>query len=323
MDTATGKNLISVIVPAYNAGRYIARSLASAGSQTYRDIEVIVVDDGSTDDTAERVREAMVADPRIHLVQTDRGGVSRARNLAIARARGDLIAPLDADDLWTSEKLERQLALLSRSPINTGVVYCGAAGIDDLDRIVLPVWNGHYASGNVLYPLIASGILSCGSTPLIRKSCIERVGGYDETLTLAEDWKFYTALAGECDFEVIPECLTGYRIRGDSSSVQVEPMEAALERCTQWIRQTWPGTPEVVFRERAFTIETYLAFMSIRARRYGAVPQYLWRAARAKPNALLELSIWELALLSIAHAAGLRRYEWALWRKPKRFESGL
>ncbi|HRF08147.1 MAG TPA: glycosyltransferase family A protein, partial [Xanthobacteraceae bacterium] len=132
MDTPAGRNLISVIVPAYNAGRYIGRCLASAGGQTYRDIEVIVVDDGSTDDTVERVREAMVADPRVHLVQTDRGGVSRARNLAIARARGDLIAPLDADDLWTRDKLERQLALLSKASINTGVVYCGAAGIDDL-----------------------------------------------------------------------------------------------------------------------------------------------------------------------------------------------
>lgn len=321
MRVGSSSSLISVIIPAYNAGRYISQCLASVSGQTYCDIEVIVVDDGSTDDTPTRVRDAEAVDSRIHLVQTDHRGVSRARNLAISKARGDLIAPIDADDLWTRDKLERQLALLSKSPSKTGVVYCGAAGIDDLDRIVLPVWNDRYASGNVLYPLIESGILSCGSTPLIIKRYAEKVGGYDETLALAEDWKFYTALAAECDFAVIPECLTGYRIREDSSSVQVEPMEAALEECTQWIRQTWPDTPASVLRERIFTIETYLAFMSIRARRYGAVPRYLLRAMRTKPEALLGKSIWELALLSVAHAAGLRRYEWTFWQKPKLFES--
>lgn len=313
-------SLISVIIPAYNAGSYICQCLASVVGQTYRDIEIIVVDDGSTDDTAQRVRGAASGDSRILLFQTDRRGVSHARNLAIAKARGDLIAPIDADDLWAIDKLERQFNLLSTSSSKTGVVYCGAAGIDDRNRIILPVWNDRYASGNVLYPLIESGILSCGSTPLIIKRYAERVGGYDETLALAEDWKFYTALAAEYDFAVIPECLTGYRIRDDSSSVQVEPMEAALEKCTQWIRQTWPDAPESVLRERAFTIETYLAFMSIRARRYGAVPRYLLRATRTKPSALLSMSIWELALLSIAHAAGLRRYEWAFWRQPKLFD---
>lgn len=319
MDENRREDLISVIVPAFNAGKYIARTLASVAGQTHRNLEIIVVDDGSTDSTSEEVQRFASADPRVVLIRTERRGVSHARNVAIARASAEYVAPIDADDLWTPEKLHRQVALLREAPVETGVVYCGAAGIDDSDRVVLPVWNDRYASGDVLHALIETGLLSCGSTPLIRKRYIEAAGGYDEKLHLAEDWKFYTALAGLCRFAVIPECLTGYRIRDDSSSVQVGPMRDALERCTAWILSEWPETPGSVLREREFTIQTYLAFMAIRAGDYARVPAYLARAAAIKPRELLGLSIWQFVFLLVARAVGFRRFVWSFWLAPQPF----
>lgn len=313
-------DLISVIVPAYNAGKYISRTLESVGRQSHRNLEIIVVDDGSTDDTAACVERAAAHDNRILLMKSDHRGVSYARNRGIDRARSEYIALIDADDLWTRDKLARQFEILSRSASEVGVVYCGAAGIDDDDRIILPVWNDRYASGDVLHALIETGVLSCGSTPLIRKRYHYLAGGFDEALHLAEDWKYYTALAGVCRFEAIPECLTGYRIREDSSSVIIEPMEAALNGFTDWIKAKWPETPQRVLRERQFTIETYMAFMSTRARNYSRVPGYLLRALRTKPSELFGIDVWQFALLAIAHAAGLRRYTWTFWKEPKRFE---
>jgi glycosyltransferase involved in cell wall biosynthesis len=312
-------DLISVIVPAFNAGKYIAESLDSVSNQNHRELEIIVVDDGSTDDTIAVVKSKAAQDNRISLLSSPHRGVSSARNLAIGHARGSYIAPIDADDLWTRDKLERQFRLLRDAPRETGVVYSWAAGIDDRGNIVLPVWNASHASGNVLHEIVQSGILSCGSTPLIRKEYALRVGGYDETLRLSEDWKFYTALASVCRFEVIPECLTGYRIRSDSSSLNFVPMEAALRSCTEWIRTKWPDLPESVMTEREFTLNTYLAFMAIREAQYRRAADYLARAINTKPRGLLQPLIWELAALIPAHAAGLRRYDIALWRQPKKF----
>jgi glycosyltransferase involved in cell wall biosynthesis len=314
------ENLISVIIPAYNAARYLAKTLASVTNQSHLEIEIIVIDDGSTDDTVAIIETARAADPRISLVKSAHRGVSHARNLGIARSHGAYIAPLDADDLWKRDKLSRQLELLRRAPPGTGVAYCWAAGIDDNERVVLPVWNASRAEGDVLHEIVQSGILSCGSTPLIRKEYVLRAGGYDETLTLAEDWKFYIALAGVCRFAVIPECLTGYRIREDSSSLDLDRMQQALDYSTRWIRMTWPDLPKRVYAEREFTLNTYLAFMAIRAQRYASVPGFLSRAIRARPSQLFGISFWQLPALTVAHASGLRRYEWALWQTARKFE---
>lgn len=313
-------DLVTVIMPAYNASRFIIGAIESVCKQTHRNLELIVVDDGSTDDTRACVELAMREDSRITLLQSENRGVSHARNLGIASARGECIATIDADDLWKREKIARQYELLRRSPETTGVVYCWAAGINDRREIVLPVWNDSLAVGNVLHAIVETGILSNGSTPLMKTRFVKAVGGYDESIALGEDWKFYTALAGLCDFAVIPECLTGYHIRDDSSSVQVAPMEAALERTTEWIRKRWPELPEELFRKRAFTIQCYLAFLTIRARNYAVAPRHLLNAVSAYPRGALSLRPWELMLLTFVHAAGVRRYEWALWRKPAIFE---
>ena len=115
--------LVSVLVPAYNAAKTIGETLASACSQTHARLEIIVVDDGSVDETARLVLQAASEDPRIRLVKQANAGVATARNTALAHATGEFVAPLDADDVWRPTKIERQLKrILGNS--NVGMVYC-------------------------------------------------------------------------------------------------------------------------------------------------------------------------------------------------------
>ena len=309
-------SLISVIVPAHNVARFIGRTLSSVLAQSHRELEIIVVDDGSVDETAALVAHAAERDPRIRLIRTGNTGVSTARNLAIANARGNLIAPLDADDVWHPEKLARQLSSLRAAGPNVGVVYCWSLGIDENDRIVLPSWNNGTASGIVLCEIVARGIAGNGSTPLIRRQYIDAVGGYDVSLTLCEDWKFYTALAGICEFAVVPEYLTGYRLHSESASLSVLRMENAIAEVTAWIGRTWPWLPIEVLRERRYTVDTYLAFLAIRERKYLHALRFLWKALRTRPDKLFTLSYLELYFLLLGHAVGLRSYRWDFWRRP-------
>jgi glycosyltransferase involved in cell wall biosynthesis len=108
------KALVSVIIPAFSAAADIRQTLNSVLAQTYQAIEVIVVDDGSSDATAAIVEEFVTRDTRFQLVRQSNAGVGAARNIAIQRARGKYVAPLDADDLWFPEKLEKQVACMER-----------------------------------------------------------------------------------------------------------------------------------------------------------------------------------------------------------------
>jgi len=117
-------HLVSVIIPAYNAARFIRRTLVSVLAQTHPDLDVIVVDDGSVDETVSIVEAIARDDPRVRLFRQKNSGVSAARNAALSVARGAYIAPLDADDLWHPAKLEKQLAVFANRPANVGLVYC-------------------------------------------------------------------------------------------------------------------------------------------------------------------------------------------------------
>ncbi len=123
------ETLVSVIVPAYQAERFVAGAILSALRQTHRALEVLVVDDGSTDGTHARL--AAIADPRLHVLRQANAGTAAARNAALARARGRYVAFLDADDRWFPEKLETELAILERAPEPIGIAYSSHYAVDD------------------------------------------------------------------------------------------------------------------------------------------------------------------------------------------------
>ena len=174
------KELVSIIIPVFNGQRLIGRTLASAFQQTYQSLDIIVVDDGSTDQTARIVEAAATRDPRIRLFSRTHHGLSATRNFAIAQARGALIAPLDADDLWHPEKIALQVIAMQSASSRAGVVYCWSVDVDENDFIIPPIRDKCTAEGHVVAELAAqNNFLENGSVPLIRRSYIEAVGGYD------------------------------------------------------------------------------------------------------------------------------------------------
>jgi hypothetical protein len=161
--------LVSVVVPAYNAEATLAASLASAAAQSYRRIEILIVDDGSTDCTAAVAERFCAAEPRARLIRKANGGASSARNAGIAAASGDYVAPLDADDLWHPAKLERQVAaaLAQRRP--PGFVYCWFRVIDGDDRVIADS-EPHMVEGPALRRLAYRNFVGNGSGPLIHRA---------------------------------------------------------------------------------------------------------------------------------------------------------
>jgi glycosyltransferase involved in cell wall biosynthesis len=240
--------LVSVIVPAYNAAGTIERTVTSALQQTYSNLEVLVVDDGSRDETATLVRRMAAKDQRIKLLQKPNGGLVSARNHGIAHAQGDFIAPLDADDLWHPEKLRKQVAAMRDE---VGLVYCWSRTIDRQDRVLFDL-APCMLRGNVYAALIIKNFLHSGA-PLVRRACIDRVGGYDATLATrgadcCEDLKFNLDVAERYDFEVVPEFLSAYRLHPGTMSRDLDAMLRSHKIVVADVRARHPELPDKLFR---------------------------------------------------------------------------
>lgn len=221
---------ISVIIPAYNAESFIAETLNSVLTQSYRDLEVIVIDDGSTDRTAEIVEKIARRDERVRLVFQQNAGVAAARNAGIKMARGEWFAFLDADDIWYPHKLEKQLQRFQQLDETIGLVYCWSVLIQETSEFT----GGYIAfdfNGDVGHALTYLNFIGNASAPLIRRSVIEDVGGFDIALKEqqaqgCEDWELYLRIAERYKFDVVPEFLVSYRqqsaamSRNDTSMLQ-------------------------------------------------------------------------------------------------------
>jgi glycosyltransferase involved in cell wall biosynthesis len=226
-------DLVTIIIPAFNAARTIDETLRSVRSQTHRRLEILVVDDGSNDATPQIVQRHGAADRRIRLIQQPHRGVAAARNRAIAEAKGDFVAPIDADDLWQPDKIEKQLGALHRGGELVGLVYTWSAIIDANSRIInaLP---GPASTGNVVNDFFRGNFVGNSSSALMRKAAIIQAGGYDPSLRARsaqglEDYQLYFRIATRREFSVVPEHLTGYRRSATSMSADVLQMLRARD----------------------------------------------------------------------------------------------
>jgi glycosyltransferase involved in cell wall biosynthesis len=288
--------LVSVVIPVHNGERLLSRTLASALAQTYGSIEVVVVDDGSTDRTAILVEAAAARDNRIRLFRTQKFGVAAARNFGISQARGKLIALLDADDLWHPKKIARQVGVMQTSSPEVGLVYCWSVKIDESDFVIQPTGAGAGARskshGRVTAELIKGNFLENSSCALIKRSCIDAVGGYDESLRPhgAEDWKLYLALSEICDFAVIGEYLVGYRQWTGSLSRDVTAMAQSVELVARWLTEKWPDLARELSCQTKYNMNIYFAGRALDNRKVFEALRYRARAYRNNPAALLERS---------------------------------
>lgn len=185
-------SLVSVIMPAYNAAPWIAEAVGSVLAQTWRELEVIVVDDGSKDATAEVV--AGIGDSRVRLIRQENRGAAAARNLGFVESNGDFIQYLDADDLLTPDKLLRQMEVLESAP-EGAVASCGWGRFTgEASEVVVnaePVWRVEGPIEWLVLSLSGGGMMQPGCW-LVPRILIERAGAWDERLCLHDDGEFFT-----------------------------------------------------------------------------------------------------------------------------------
>lgn len=224
------KSLVSIIIPTYNYGHFVADAVQSALNQTYSPCEVIVVDDGSTDNTSDVLRQF---EGRVQVIRKVNAGLSAARNTGLQVARGDYIAILDSDDVWFPEKIERQMTIFAVHS-DLGIVSCGAWQVDNNLKTIQPLEYKDYADPAELRRRLShKNIVSGGSSALIKKECFDKVGGFDETLRSAEDWDMWLRISQYYGIRIVEEPLV--KIRAGSENMSSVKNAARMLENELWV----------------------------------------------------------------------------------------
>ena len=201
------KPVVSVIIPAYNAGVYLKETLESALAQTYTSLEIIVVDDGSTDDTASLVKSF---GERVKLVSQKNAGCSAARNTGIRNATGDLVAFLDSDDLWAPEKLSTQVSVFKP---HEGFNYTNRSNFGILGALSEHQSDGvKHHNGMIFERLLEEGNFVTTSSVLMERSWCLELGTFRESLKVAEDWDLWLRSCERKPVSFCQQSLVRYRI---------------------------------------------------------------------------------------------------------------
>lgn len=302
--------LVSVIIPAYNAEDTIAETICSVLEQAYQSFEIIVVDDGSVDNTRAVVRELGVFDQRVKLVTQKNEGPGSARNTGIRHANGAYVAFLDADDIWHKDKIQKQLEVIVNSrDCDCAVVYSPCRLIDMESNVIrtLPLWR---VRGLAYYTALYYNFAQNGSSILVDRKVFEQVGGYDVRREIAghADILFLVELSKRFYVKNTEEYLVGYRVHNDSLSANVQAVHASTKnslyrysRCglLSWRICSWHMTRVRLrllydkFLKRQFDWEyLLLSFKCIAADplySIGSLIKYLWTVLPGKseipPNA--------------------------------------
>jgi glycosyltransferase involved in cell wall biosynthesis len=210
--------IVSVVIATYNYGRYLGRAIDSVLAQTMGDFELLVVDDGSTDDTPS-VIDRYRFDPRLNYIRREHIGAPFVKNLGVRCARGEFVAFLDADDVWLPTKLERQLRLFEGRP-DVGVVYSRMQFINE-EGGMLPTAPRRLYRGDVLGPIFRDNFV-CFSSSVVRKAVFERAGYFDTSLQLAIDYDLWLRIATWFAFDYVDETLVLYRTGHRNLSTRAE-----------------------------------------------------------------------------------------------------
>jgi glycosyltransferase involved in cell wall biosynthesis len=248
--------LVSVIVPAFNAAQTLPDTLDSILAQTFRNFELIVVDDGSTDGT--RTLLERVRDPRMRVIGGSNRGLAAARNRGIEHAHGQLLTFIDADDRWTPDKLEDQVEALERNP-DAVAAYSWTAFIDQNGRFLFAKEPSN-CSGNVYAELLRSCFVASGSNVLVRRSAVDAAGAFDTTLPAAQDWEFCLRLAARWPFALVPRYQVLYRIQEGTMSGNADRCEDA---CVAICERAFGNNPLLAARRRESlsNVKQYVAFL--------------------------------------------------------------
>lgn len=283
---------VSVIIPGHNCAPFIAETLESALGQTFQNIEVIFVDDGSTDGTEAVVHRFRDRVRYLHL-PTASGGPSRGRNVGIQESRGRFIALLDHDDLWEPHKIERQLEPFNRDPA-LGLVYSNCwiqDGSDAGNRRLDPNWRPR--RGQVLADLLTENFIPC-LTAMFPRRVYDKIGPFHEDLIITEDWEFFLRLAMAYPVEYLAEPLATYRRHAANLSRDVPRQYHEVLLTQRYLHRHAPGAVRpyrlTMLRFRA----AWTLTLARHYRRHGSllrsIPFYGLAAARRRKADLLMFS---------------------------------
>ena len=287
---------VSVVIPAYNYGRFLAEAIDSAFSQTLPPLEVIVVDDGSTDETAEVL--ARYGD-RLRVFQRQNGGVAAARNFGAAQASGDVLAFLDADDIWVPHKLEMQMARLQRDP-DLGMVHCGLEVFDNNGKteIRLDGLEGHIAPAMLQFE--KTRFVATGSTMFISKRIFEELGGFDPRLSPSEDWDLCYRIATRYRIACVREPLVRYRLHGSGIHLNIAGMEKSFLLALDKIFAAGDQAVQPLRRPAYGHVHRILAGCYFERREVRPFVRHLIRSIGYDPRSLLYFLAWPFRVVSRA-----------------------
>ncbi|MEM7647637.1 MAG: glycosyltransferase family A protein [Cyanobacteria bacterium P01_A01_bin.70] len=205
---------VSVVIPAYNAEKTIKETIDSVLAQTFQDFEAIVINDGSTDNTLNILKA--YSDDRLKIFSFENSGPQKSRNRGLAEAQGKYISFIDADDMWTADKLELQLKTLESNP-DVSVVYSWSDVVNE--ESVLLRQGGHLIRrGDVFVDLLLVNFVESGSNFLAETTAVRNVGGFDEAIVAGQDRDILLSLANKYQIDVVPKTQVFYRKSSSSKS---------------------------------------------------------------------------------------------------------
>jgi glycosyltransferase involved in cell wall biosynthesis len=309
---------VSVIVPVYKVEKYIGAAVESVLQQTYKEFELLIIDDGSPDKSVEICQQ--FTDSRIKILRQENRGLAGARNTGIRHAQGEYLAFLDSDDLWLPEKLEKHIEHLENSP-SVGVNFCPSAFIDEVGQL-----TGTFSKPKLkdIEPsiLLRDNPIGNGSAPVVRRAALEEIkyqdnlyGSvedfyFDESLRQAEDLDCWLRITIQTDWQIegIPEALTLYRVNSGGLSAGLLKQLKYLEKV---IEKTRSYAPELIAQcevpVKAYHLR-YLGRSAIRLRDGSMAVKLIHQALATHRSLLLEEPSRTLMTLATAYL---------LWLLPK------
>lgn len=306
-----GDVTVSVVIPAYNAKEWLSITLDSVCLQTFKEIEVIVVDDGSTDGTAEVAEKYALGDPRVRVIRHKNGGVGAARNAGIREARGKYIAPIDADDIWHPRKLELQVECMEQGGEEMGFAYCWSEKIDGEGRLItgsFPFQN----EGWVRLALVLRNFVGSGSNPLFRAKALQVTGLYltreqQGGVQGCEDWDLSLRLSERYKVGLVRKSLVGYRQLAGCMSLNAAAMSRSYEIIMARARKRMTDVPTKVFRWSAGNFYSYLVAKCYVWADYEGCLRSIARAVIADPLLLGNRRFYSMGLKSfVRHVTGTK-----------------
>jgi len=302
---------VSVVIPTFNRAHLVQDAVRSAAGQTAAPMEIVVVDDGSTDNT-EAVLDGMASRlpvPLVYVRQENAGG-NVARNRGVKAAQGAYVAFLDSDDVWHPEKLEKQLAALGTLP-GAGAVYCGLREVEVETGRVLSDPKRAYPAGDLFARLLVSDVTAPTSTYLVKRSIMEAAGYFDETLEARQDWDMWIRVARQAPIAVVPEALVDFRHHAGPRTVsdperELRAYRRIMDKYAGWRAEAGARVTRkarAAYHRRVGRVAFH--FQESRGR---AVKNYL-RAMGADPFAADTYA----ALLGCVLPRGLRRHLHRVW----------